>query len=213
MMYKRFIDRSDKQSLMQGSRQDFKLRTHGMPPKQVVFSFVALLFAIIIIVIHVGYKIADVTEVYSTAELVAALFSIGLISSGLVIFASVLIYKIHHIIHETEFQSLIFASSMRVNTEFCLIANADKTVVYCDTNFCNIFASFTEHTDDLKRLLSENGIKKQDKDKLLKAIMDCKAVRVPFLLTKSSGEKKRLTITVDPIGRPTGYSIVRGIKD
>lgn len=212
-MYGRFTDRQDKINLIRNS-PDFKLRYHGLPPKQVVYSYIAVLLAILVVVGHLSLRLVDAKQTdVPVTEILTALVVIGVLISGVAVFAMVLISKYQNIITETEFQCLMFASSARTNTDFCLIANVDKVVVYCDYNFSELFCSFKEHADALKRLLAQEGLKKADRDAIGKAITDSKHVRVPFALTKPNGEVQKMYITVDPITRPSGYSVIRGYKE
>ncbi len=210
-MYERFIDRRDKKNLIK-SCPDFKLRRHGTPPVQLVYIFVAVLLAVVTLVGHLTIKLLFLPDSDPTpsGEIMMTLYAIALLIIGVAIFAVILVNKIRDIILETEFQNLIFASSARVGSDFCLIVNADKMVVYCDYNFSEIFSSFKNHADAFKKLLSHEGLKKADKEKLVRALSDGASEKVPFVLTKPNNETRKMSITIDPISRPTGYSIIRG---
>jgi hypothetical protein len=211
-MQARFTDRGDKNDLIKNS-PDFKLRYHGVPPKQVTYSFIAVLLGVLVIVIHLSMQLVNMEKPdVPVVEVLSALVAIGVLISGIAVFAVILIDKYQKIITETEFQCLIFASSARATSDFCMIANTDKTVVYCDYNFSELFCSFKEHADALKRLVSHEGFKKNDREAVLKAIVDSKHVRVPFTLASPSGEIQKMVVSVDPLSRPGGYTVIRGYK-
>jgi hypothetical protein len=213
-MHERFIDRIDRKVLIDSS-PDFKLRYHTIPPKQVVYSYVAVLLAVIVIVAHLTIKLVnlDDNQVIPTNEIITALFAIGVLISAAAVFSCVLIYKIHHIVTETEFQSLLFSSSMRVGFDFCMIVNSDKNVVYCDYNFSQIFSSFKDHSDALRRLMEHEGLKQDDKDKIIRSIVDGKPTKAPFKFTKTNGDDVKMLLACDPISRPSGFTIIRGYKE
>jgi hypothetical protein len=212
-MSERFVDRGDKKSLIK-SCPDFKLRRHGVPPLQVAYAFMAALLAVVILVGYLVVKLLFLPDnvVTPNNEILFILFLIGFCITSVAIFSIALIYKIRDIILETEFQNLIFASAGRLGTDFCLIINKDKNTVYCDYSFSQLFASFEDHESAFKTFLKAKGLKKADKDKILKGIKAGKSTKATFTHAKTAKAKpKKYSITIDPISRPDGYFVLKGI--
>ena len=211
-MSERFVDRTDKKQLIK-SCPDFKLRRHGVPPVQVVYMFMAVLLAVVILVGHLVIKLLFLPDNETTPsdEILTILFAIGFCIVAVAVFAVSLIYRIRDTILETEFQNLIFASAGRLGTDFCLITNKDKITIYCDYNFSQLFSAFDQHEEAFNCLLSDKGLKKAEKDKIMKALKDNKPTKISMNFTSSTTDpNKKYSVVIDPISRPAGYFIVRG---
>lgn len=212
-MSERFVDRKDKKDLIK-SCPDFKFRRHGVPPVQVVYAFMAALLAVVMLVGHLVIKLLFLPDNVTTPnnEILSILFLIGFCIAAVALFSVALIYRIRDIILETEFQNLMFASAARLGTDFCLIINGEKSTIYCDYNFSQLFASFENHEGAFNTLMSEKSLKKADKDKVMKAMKDGKAAKIVLNYKKSSDEAAvKYTITAEPIARPVGYYVIKGI--
>lgn len=211
-MSERFVDRKDKKELI-NSCPDFKLRRHGIPPLQVVYAFIAALLAVVMLVGHLVIKLLFLPDniVTPTDEILSILFAIAFCIAAVAVFAVALIYRIRDIILETEFQNLIFASASRAGTDFCLIVNSDKTTIYADYNFSQLFASFENQIEAFSSLLADKGFKKTERDKIVKAMKSGKSAKASLSFASSAdGPLKKYAVVVEPITRPAGYYLVRG---
>lgn len=207
MNYERFTDRKDSLELIKKAG-DFRVRKHGIPSKWVIYLFVGVILAIIVLIIQLSIRLILIPEHVETIpvlEIVGFLGSTVFLVTVAAIFSSSLIYRIRDTITEIEFINMAFASSMRLNSEFCLICNSDKNVIYYDHNFNSLFPRENPDTANFDRLADNKGIAQQDLQKITDAVTNNRYAKVPF----SGGNKKNLSVVVEPLPKPAGYSIIR----
>lgn len=213
MRYERFIDRVDKTKLIEEC-SDFKPRLHGMPSKWTIYAFVLVLLSVVILIIHMSIRL--ILLPYSTPtplfEIFGFLITTTALIVGLAIFSSIIVNRVRHYITETEFQSLLFASSLATNCEFYLIANKSRIAVYYDYNFAENFPIPEDNPDALRALIKHDGIKSDDRAAITKAVTNCERAEVPISLKTHQGKTKNLKLVVNPLKRPAGYSIIKGIS-
>jgi len=217
----RFVDRKDKKDLIKKS--DFKPRKHGISLLKIFLAFLIILFATTFLL---GSLISDLydlktSEVAETASKVFSIFPsagntiailgvVVLCAMAVGIAAVYFIYRIRETVMETEFQNMVFANCMRINSDFCLIINNEKKALYSDYNFIQAFASFGEdNTDSFDRLLASQGFSPEDEKSFKGAIQAGEPAVIPFVL-KSDDSTKSMEVTIDPITRPEGFFLIKG---
>ena len=212
MRYERFIDRTDKEQLI-ASSSDFKARTHGLPSKWTIYGFALVVLAVIILIVHMSIRLILLPYDSPTPlwEVFGFLFTTSFLIIGIAVFSSIIVKKIRRYITETEFQSLLFASSVSTECDFFLISNKDKITVYFDYHFSELFPC-PQDSSQLDILLTNEGLKDSDKNKLSAAIVACKEAKIPMKLTLHNGKLKDINIVVSPLSRPSGYSIIKGVS-
>lgn len=205
MPHKRFIDRTDKEKLIQ-SCPDFTLRRHGVPPSRVIYAFIALLLIVALVIIHLSITLTLLPDTaYTPLQIVFGfLLLVALLVVGVAVFSFLVMRKIRDVVLETEFQNLLFASAAAADTEFCVITNVKKVMVYYDEPFARMFSLVKGHSDDFEETFDQKGLGKKEKTKVLRAISDGEKLRLPVTI---SG--RTLTLTVEPLRRPSGYVVVR----
>ncbi len=212
MQYRRFIDRDDKTELMEAS-EGFNPRQHGTSIKRLGLYFMAVLFITIMLLNHLISKF-----LFTPDGNAPTLDEVIVVLGGTVFFAIVvgvvalmLIIKVRKNITATEFQNLIFASCMRVDSDFCLVLHKDRKGIYCDYKFNTLFEPFVVHSDDpFHQLLASQGFRKGDEKKLLDALKDGRQAQFTFSLKHPEGKAKKIKLRLDPIERPGGFFLLRG---
>lgn len=209
---KRFIDKPENYKLIESS-MDFKRRRHGPPLVRVASAFAAVLIATFILLSYLVQELLFLPAEQPPPEgLILAIFLITIFSATAVgVFAVFLIHRVRRIVMATEFQNLVFASSMRIGAAFCLIVHKERTGVYCDYDFNEMFAPFGYHAGDpFRQLLASEGFKREDEERLLKVLEEGHASAFDFSLKRPDGLPHKMTVKVEPIERPAGFFIIRG---
>ena len=212
MVAKRFVDRKDKRDLIKNS-PDFHLRKRSVSLIIVAFLFVVVLSGTFILLSNLISVLLFLPPNQPPPDdlIQSILFTIIFSAVMVAVFSVYLIHRIRQTVTEVEFQNLIFASSMRVNSDFCLIVHKEKKGIYCDFNFGDVFPAY-EHGlhDPFHHLMESGGFKAADENNLLKALEKGGAAEFDFTLKKGRAKPKKIHITLDPIERPQGFYILRG---
>lgn len=218
LMYKRFSDHTGKRRLVSQAK-DFHLRGHGLPPRHVVAGFMMVLLAAITLSAYLVYLLVTLpypillSMRFPTWNVVASLIGVVLILGAAALYSSVMIYKIRSILRDTEFQTLLFASGLRVDTEFCLLMRCDDQVtVYHDAAFSNLFPSFQDDTLAFNALVHHPNWKPQNKKKLKESVAQRRAAKIPLDLRYPNGRDYTVEVRIQPLQRPAGYIAIRGFK-
>lgn len=134
-----------------------------------------------------------------------------------------------NLINAVEFQNALFAGAARLATEFCLIVRYDGKIVYIDPEYDRtVFRLRNNKMRSIKTLLDAGEVSDDTKEVLLAALADGKSGKIPFKLPKTERGTRPLTLTLDPIdiphasvptahltlsvsplSRPSGYSLLR----
>ena len=213
MGYERFTDRKDANILIK-KVGGFRIRRHGLPPAWVVVLFVILLLGFMMLIINLSLRLVQLKgDVYSAnspvpiSEIVAFLSITIFAVTIIVMYFSYLVSKIKNTVSESEFLNMVFSGVVRLDSEFCLIVNSDKDVVYFDEGFNSTFPRTNEHSNNLDRILLSRALKTEDSEKIVKAISASERADVAI-----SCDDNSLRISVEPLERPAGYSVIRGYK-
>ena len=111
----------------------------------------------------------------------------------------------------TEFQNALFASAMGLHNKFCLIIKRDGSIVYLDRSFQNLFPDFVKQpmrTVDL--LLKYGKVERTDVTRINDAIAEGTYEKVIFDITDAQGLVHHVILSVEPIMRPAGFTMLRG---
>lgn len=209
---KRFIDRKDKKDFIKLC-EDFHKRKHGAPIMRVVVYFIVImLFSIWILNNLISSMLFLPPEEPPPTDAIVRVLGIiifAAFTAGLV--AIFIIYKVRQNVLETEFQSLVFSSGMRVNNDFCLIVHKEKAGFYCDYNFTELFSDYGElHHDPFHQLIASEGFRPSDEDLMLNAMENVESAQFTFTLKRKNSGTKKMTLTIDPLDRPKGFFIIQG---
>lgn len=221
-MARRFVERKG----IQQEIPDFIRRRHGIPLALLIFGYVALLVA-------VGISLYVMTPEILSQE--GAVILASLCFSGIGILGAISIYSVHHsrdIIMATEFQNALFASALRMDSEFSLIIKEDGQTVYSDSKFHRQFSKdISKGGHGLDIILDHQGLTRHDREKLTSALHTGFPEKVPFQLEKNRNRVEQVALTIEPLvvddggdqfaethlmlnplDRPFGYYYVSGSK-
>ncbi len=212
MAYERFIDRPDNRRIIRDCL-DFTLRKYGLPPRWVFYFFgVAILTTIIAIhMLSVDVMILEKDEPFPVQKVFFTLIVSGLLISGTGIFAYAMVHKFRDILVQTEFQNMLYSSSMSIDTEFVVISNREKEILHYDYHFDHVFIADSNQRASFSMLETSDGFTEKDRKAFTKAVEENKHAEIPFTL-KAIGKKakdRKLNVVVEPLSRPGGYCVIR----
>ncbi len=215
--FKRFIDRPDHRDFIRKST-DFHHRVQGVPLIRILLLFGIVLLATIWLLTDMVNMLVDLpVDKEPPQEKIISIFAVVVfcaLSVGVV--AVYMLWKIRHNITATEFQTLVFASCMRVDSDFCLVVHEESRGMYCDYNFSKLFADYDadgDNDDPFHWLLASQGFSAEDEASLVSALREGKAAKFSFTLNKGGdGGSQEMEIKLDPIERPKGFFLLRGRK-
>jgi PAS domain S-box-containing protein len=110
----------------------------------------------------------------------------------------------------TEYQNMLFAQAVGLGSNFTLFVRRDGTIVYSDDGLSEIFPNARRgDSEALETVFEQGGVAKADRERILGAIYGGQSDRLVFPLHRG-GEELEYVLTVEPLPRPGGYSILRG---
>ena len=115
------------------------------------------------------------------------------------------------LLNATEFQNALFASALGIGHKFCMIVSREGMVVYFDRPFQATFPDYMrqpERSFDL--FLTQGHVGDGDKEKLTTALKQGTYEKIAFNIRCAGGEIRKMSVTVEPILRPSGYMLIRG---
>ncbi len=213
MTTRRFVERQDAKRFIKESK-DFNVRRAKIPLMRIIAIFVSVLMISFVFLVKLIYSLLFLPSHVSPGDELGVILSLVLFAAMAVgAFAVYLIYSIRQNLIATEFQNLIFASSMRVKTDFCLIVHREKTGIYCDYDFDEMFEQYEYHSNDpFHMLMASQGFNDADEKRLEQALAEGKEAEFDFNLKKKDGTVQKMHVTLDPIERPKGFYIIKGFK-
>ena len=111
----------------------------------------------------------------------------------------------------TEYQNLLFAQAVGLGTSFCIFVRRDGTIVYANDGMRNLFPYFAYSDSQLLDAIFEAGhVPNVDRERMLNAIHNGSIERLVFPIQLHTGERKSYVLTVEPLTRPSGFSVIRG---
>ncbi len=152
------------------------------------------------------------------ASLVVSVHNIlALLTTLFALFAAIGWYVIYQLMRYrdmllvTEFQNALFASAMGLHNKFCLIIKRDGSIIYLDRSFQNLFPDFAKQpVRNLDVLLKHGKVEKVDIDRVQGAIEHGTYEKVVFNITDAQGIIHNVILSVEPIMRPSGFTMLRG---
>ncbi len=125
-----------------------------------------------------------------------------------------ILYRRQHnldLVMTTEYQNLLFAQAVSLGTSFCMFARRDGTIVYANDGVHDLFPYFSYSDSQLLDAIFEAGsVPKIDRERLLSTIYSSGTDRLIFPIKSHTGEVKEYVLTVEPLARPSGFSVIRG---
>jgi hypothetical protein len=203
MSFVRFTDRVDKKDFIQKS-DDFRLRQHGLPNAQILYVLSALLFGTCFLILQfVLYLMSPDAEFnIDFGTLAIYLSGIGLLLLVYSIFSYTVSNRIRNLLLETEYLNLIFASGMRLGTDFCLVLHNSGKAIYYDRNFSENYG-IEKGQDALAILADKSGLGDDVRLKIQRSIEDREQISLDI---------PKYSIQITPLDRPKGFSVLKANK-
>lgn len=144
-----------------------------------------------------------------------ALFTLGallaLMLGGLCLFVIAFTQRNRDLVMATEFQNMLFAAAASVKSEFVLITQRDGTVVYFNPGFQNLFGSRHHASTILDTVLEGGKLDEDQKAKVHDAIASGHYAATGYDYSQGK-DHRTMVLHVDPLARPHGYSLIRGVN-
>ena len=110
-----------------------------------------------------------------------------------------------------EYQNMLLAQAFAAGAGFGLIVRRDGTIVHASDGMDKIFPSFDyAQAQALDGVFEQGLVRKTDRERIMGAIYSCTSESLVFPIIAPYQETKEYVITVEPMQRPSGFSIVRG---
>ncbi len=139
----------------------------------------------------------------------SAFFSMGMV-------ALLCFYIVYHkqqnldLVMSTEYQNMLFAEAVALGSSFCLFVRRDGTIVYANSGLRQVFPNFIYNDAQmLEGLFEQGGVSKTDRERVMDAIYSSSNERLVFPVHYPQGTKEYV-LTLEPLARPAGYTVVRG---
>lgn len=116
------------------------------------------------------------------------------------------------VINATEFMNALFSSALCRNHRFCAVVREDGEIIYLDRGFQEMFPDFMEQPSrDLATFIKISEIPDNHGSNLTSLITSGGVGQAAFSVPIGSNKiSDSITVTVEPIARPKGFSLVRG---
>lgn len=110
----------------------------------------------------------------------------------------------------TEYQNMLFSTVISLGCSFCLIARRDGTIVHASDDINKIFPNFAYgQAQALEGIFEQGIVRKVDRERILAAIHSHTSDYLIFPIFDKYSERKEFVLTVDPLPRPAGFSVIR----
>lgn len=138
-----------------------------------------------------------------------------LIAAGLM--ALLGLYVIYHeqiildLVLSTEYQNLLFTQALGIGTSFFMIARRDGTVVYASEGLGDLLPGYDyAQAQALEGLFTLGTVRKTDRERILGAIHSNAREHLVFPVISQYQQTRDFILTVEPMPRPAGFSVLRG---
>lgn len=111
----------------------------------------------------------------------------------------------------SEFQNALFSSALGMHNTFCLIVRQDGAVVYTDQGFKTLFPEFEEATQRNVTSFFTVASMVHDEASIIDRLISSGESGVYVTTVKGvDRESAKMVLSVDPLRKPQGYTLVRG---
>ena len=193
--------RFSKLDSVQADLLDFIPRERRGEIRRLVFAFMA----VALILFGMAY-LPSLASVAAYAPLV-----------GIVLLAILCLYVAYRtqididLVMASEFQNMLFSQALGIGSLFAMIVRRDGTIVHTSDGLSDVFPTFDYASSQaLEGLFEQGTVRKLDRDRILDAIRSGGNERLVFPVVSQYREKKDYILTVEPLPRPAGFSLVRG---
>jgi len=192
------MEKRTAQALAKGElSKDFQIRDHGASIKDAI------------ILILAAALIASTTMIVSDSIILtcAVVTVLGMICC----YIALDVNKQKALLKITEFQSALFASALGMNHDFTFIVELKKhSIFYINPLFQTAFPEFHKQDDrSLAKFFELNQISEENQ-KTIHVLLDSHKEENLVIDISTGEETKKLTISLEPIPRPSGFVLIRG---
>ena len=187
------------------STKDFYIRKSNIKSFRCITTLLIMLFfSVITIDLSLNMYSSSHLNTLELENILVSTLVIGCISGLFIVFCSIIVSGMHKKLIINEFQSLLFSSAMRNNSEFFLIIDKNKNLIYIDENGYNIFG--VRDYESIIDTLFEN------KNDLEEAIHEHKEYSIYNTMTINDNSEEEIKTILTPLARPNGFFMINGQK-
>lgn len=111
----------------------------------------------------------------------------------------------------TEFQNMLFAQAAALGSNFCMFVKRDGTIEYANEGVKQLLPHYSHgEAHGLESLLYQSNVNKTDVERLMGAIISAQRDRLIFPIVTNDDKVHEYILTVEPLIRPAGYTVIRG---
>jgi PAS domain S-box-containing protein len=136
---------------------------------------------------------------------------------AILLMAILCLYVVYHeqiildLVLSTEYQNMLFAQALSLGSSFLMIVRRDGTIVHASDGLADILPNFDyAQSQALDGLFTLGTVRKTDRERIMSAIYSNTPEHLVFPIIAQYQAPKDYIITVEPMARPTGFSMVRG---
>ncbi len=109
-----------------------------------------------------------------------------------------------------EYQNMLLAQGFGVGPGFGLIVRRDARIVHASEGIDAIFPQFDySQSQALDSIFEQGLVRKADRERIIGAIHNCTGERIVFPIIAPYEAPKEYILTVQPMARPSGFSVIR----
>ena len=136
---------------------------------------------------------------------------------AILLMAILCLYVVYHqqiildLVLSTEYQNLLFTQALHIGSTFFMIVRRDGTIVHASEGMSEIIPGFDyAQSQALDGLFTLATVRKTDRERIMGAIYSNTREQLVFPLISQYQPPKEYIMTVEPMVRPAGFSVLRG---
>jgi PAS domain S-box-containing protein len=167
-----------------------------------------LLIAFIVTILVV--LVAAYSSLFSSAEPYVPMLTIFLVAV-LGVYVMLRHQMTLDLLMSAEYQNMLLAQGFGVGSGFGLIVKRDGTIVHASEGMDAVFPTFDYAPSQvLDGVFRKGAVRQTDRERIMAAIYSCSNERIVFPITIPDQEPREYILTVEPMPRPSGFSVIRG---
>lgn len=136
---------------------------------------------------------------------------------AIVLMAILCLYVVYHqqiildLVLSTEYQNLLFTQALHLGSTFFMIVKRDGTIVHASDGMSEVIPGFDySQSQALDGLFTLATVRKTDRERIMSAIYSNTREQLVFPIISQYQQSKEYIMTVEPMVRPAGFSVLRG---
>jgi hypothetical protein len=193
-MKRRLLEQRQARELIRGAA-DFTVRGYVLDRAWVIVGFTGVLAVVFLI-----------SNLAVHGELLSPLGH-AVIAFAMLAFLIFLFYRLFFRVTLAEFQSLVFSSSLKTDTMFCMIFSDDRRLFYGDYRYVDLFGDRDIST--LDALFSSGGFNDEQIKTVEQVLETGTGTIVDFSWPDTTGQTRSGRLAVYPLARPRGFFLLK----